>query len=182
MRKNLLPRREEIPPLAVARDFYSALLAFGRGKTRLDRYYQRLIHEAAREGNAHHMTPLLQAKEQAASPRTIAETVRKLNDDAITSAGRAGFLRHHALANERAGTFCSRSPELSGWTSTYLTRAILLYEDYGATCKGKILWKAHPELDSLFKSSGVTDSSRGNNGRTRMGNLRASRHSRSCRS
>lgn len=181
MRKNLLPRREEMPPFVVARDFYSALLAFDRGKKRLGRYYQRLVYEAARNGNpnAHHMTLLLHAEERAASRRPIADTVRKLYDDAITAAGRAGFLHHHALANERAGVFCSRCPGLSVWTSTYLTRAILLYEDWGAAYKGMSLRKAHPELDSSLKPSGMTDNSRGNKARTRMGNLRASRHKQS---
>ena len=57
-----------------------------------------------------------------------------LLDTAIASAYQDGFPHHAALASERAGIFFFRSAE-EKLASKYLTRASLLYEEWGAITK-----------------------------------------------
>merc|ERR1712154_427280 len=68
--------------------------------------------------NAHHMLSLLQAEERAGTHKDF-DKVRHLYDEALSKAGRLGFLHFHALANERCALFCLRRGE-EEWASGYL--------------------------------------------------------------
>lgn len=73
-----------------------------------------------------------------------ATTIRKY-DDAVASAGRSGFLHHHALANERAADYCLRNGD-QGMATAYLKRARLLYIEYGAAAKAN-------HINEVFEST-----------------------------
>jgi hypothetical protein len=98
-----------------------------------------------------------------------------LIDTAISSASQDGFLHHAALASERAGLYFLFLEDETG-ASKFLSRACILYEEWGAGAKVKQLvsryekyLNAHPEpFESLYRSNSnhsgslmFTDSSHG---------------------
>jgi hypothetical protein len=85
--------------------------------------------------NCSHMLLLLQAETLSASSAE-SEVVRKSFDDAITMAGKLGFLHNQALGNERAGVYFLEQGD-NAWASTYLSRARQLFREWGAMAKVK---------------------------------------------
>jgi hypothetical protein len=81
------------------------------------------------------MLLLLQAETLSASSAE-SEVVRKSFDDAITMAGKLGFLHNQALGNERAGVYFLEQGD-NAWASTYLSRARQLFREWGAMAKVK---------------------------------------------
>jgi hypothetical protein len=79
------------------------------------------------------MVLLLQAETLSASSADC-EVVRKSFDNAITMAGKLGFLHNQALGNERAGVYFLEQGD-NAWASTYLSRARQLYREWGAMAK-----------------------------------------------
>jgi hypothetical protein len=79
------------------------------------------------------MLLLLQAETLSASS-VESEIVRKSFDDAITMAGKLGFLHNQALGNERAGVYFLEQGD-NAWASTYLSRARHLFREWGAMGK-----------------------------------------------
>ena len=83
--------------------------------------------------NCCHMILLLQAETLSASS-TDSEVVRKSFDNAITMAGKLGFLHNQAIGNERAGVYFLEQGD-NAWASTYLSRARQLFREWGALAK-----------------------------------------------
>jgi hypothetical protein len=83
--------------------------------------------------NCCHMILLLQAETLPASSAD-SEDVRKSFDNAITMAGKLGFLHNQALGNERAGVYFLEQGD-NAWASTYLSRARQLFREWGAMAK-----------------------------------------------
>lgn len=83
--------------------------------------------------NCRHMILLLQAETLSASSAD-SEVVRKSFDNAITMAGKLGFLHNQALGNERAGVYFLEQGD-NVWASTYLSRARKLFREWGALAK-----------------------------------------------
>jgi hypothetical protein len=79
------------------------------------------------------MILLLQAETLSASSAD-SEVVRKSYDNAITMAGKLGFLHNQALGNERAGVYFLEQGD-NAWASTYLSRARHLFREWGALAK-----------------------------------------------
>ena len=83
-----------------------------------------------------------------------------LLDTAISSASQDGFLHHAALASERAGLYFLFLEDETG-ASKFLSRACILYKEWGAGAKVKQLvsryekyLNAHPEsFESLHRST-----------------------------
>jgi hypothetical protein len=83
-----------------------------------------------------------------------------LLDTAISSASQDGFLHHAALASERAGLYFLFLEDEIG-ASRFLSRACILYKEWGAGAKVKQLvsryekyLNAHPEsFESLYRST-----------------------------
>ena len=83
-----------------------------------------------------------------------------LLDTAISSASQDGFLHHAALASERAGLYFLFLEDETG-ASRFLSRACILYKEWGAGAKVKQLvsryekyLNAHPEsFESLYRST-----------------------------
>jgi hypothetical protein len=85
-----------------------------------------------------------------------------LFDTAISSAYRDGFPHHAALASERAGTYFLRIHE-ENFASKYLSRALMLYSDWGAFEKveqlesfyGNYLDTNHTQMRNFKESNSI---------------------------
>lgn len=127
-------------PWISVRFFFQGLAAFAMAKsgTRRIKHYTRTGYTflaklesfvAKGAGNCHHMLLLLRAEFRSlhASPKTA-------YDQAITAAGRLGYVHHQALANECAGRYFLANSSLS-LAEDYLVRARDLYHQWGAVAK-----------------------------------------------
>lgn len=94
------------------------------------------------------MLLLLQAELESLDKRKKKDEVKKKYDDAISTAGRLGFVQDKALANELAGKFIlgqgsGDEEDKRYWSSVYLTQAHELYSVWGATAKADQLLKLY---------------------------------------
>jgi hypothetical protein len=105
--------------------------------------------------NCCHMILLLQAETLPASSAD-SEDVRKSFDNAITMAGKLGFLHNQALGNERAGVYFLEQGD-NAWASTYLSRARQLFREWGAMAK---VDQMDLKYRHLFESESAPRSSR----------------------
>ena len=79
---------------------------------------------------------LLQAERGSLRRSCPVAEVKNLYDATIRVAARSGFSVIEAIANERAGEYMSSVGD-SFWAESYLTRALLLYNEWGANAKTK---------------------------------------------
>jgi len=96
------------------------------------------------------MLKLLQA-EQSALPgkKGVPElAVREMYNEAIIKLSRSGMSHHAAIANECAGEHLFRQGDHQGWGDVYLSRAIDLYQEWGATVKVEHLRAKYPSIRS----------------------------------
>jgi hypothetical protein len=68
--------------------------------------------------------------------------VRKSYDSASAQLSRSGFFHYSALANEHVGCFMLRHDD-QFWGEHYLSRAVVLYRDWGATVKVQQMLMEH---------------------------------------
>jgi hypothetical protein len=93
--------------------------------------------------NSAHMANILKVELQMAVDKAInSKRLSILLDTAISSAHQDGFPHHAALASERAGMYFLRAEE-EQLASKYLSRASVLYTEWGATAKVKQLESKH---------------------------------------
>jgi hypothetical protein len=99
--------------------------------------FLKRLKKMVRKGciNVLHMSLLLETEEM--SLHKDRDKVQEAFDEAIRSAGKLGLLHDQALGNERAGIFFLRKgdPTDTVWSSTYLSRAWMLYGEWGAKAK-----------------------------------------------
>eukprot|EP00977_Amphora_coffeiformis_P007798 scaffold1697_cov180-Amphora_coffeaeformis.AAC.34 len=129
---------------------FAVAIETGRSaSTRKGRLILRRIKHIQSKGcpNVFHFIALLGAEEATLSTARSLEfpNIQMAYDRAIRAAGRLGILHIQAISNERAGLFCLRQNEIS-WASTYLTRAWVLYEEWGASAKSTQLQETHTHL------------------------------------
>jgi len=143
-------------PMLCPRLAFQALIYFANahvtGKSRYARrgrsYLRRLQKMLRRKcPNVFHFVALVEAEDLAFvyRKRKNTEALRRRYDKAIAAAGRLGILHIQALANERAGLFFLRKGEVT-WASTYLTQAHVLYREWGAVAKSKVMEGEHGDL------------------------------------
>jgi predicted ATPase len=116
--------------------------------------------------NSLHIFTLLQA-EDAALNSSDWNVVSKAYDEAIKNAARAGFTNHEAIGNERAGRFlvdtkinnkkAKNDDGVTNMAQDYISRAMALYREWGATAKAEQLEKEFPQLQpsTLLQGSNV---------------------------
>jgi hypothetical protein len=90
---------------------------------------------------------LLRAEYVALTSSSDPEKVQRAYGDAITAAGRVGFMHHQAMGNERAGVYFLEQQKDKAWASTYLSRARELFELWGAQAKVRHIIAKYKELD-----------------------------------
>lgn len=150
-------------PHLLARWMYQALISFSQTRHVRNRRHYRAgcrsmnkLERYLRKGcvNGHHMLKLCKAF-QVSLKEDVSET-QKAYDEAISAAGRLGFLHHQALGNELAAMFFY-SQDDTQLGADYLARARQLWSDYGADAKVR-------HLDSCYGTS-VSQSSSSLRGR-----------------
>jgi len=127
------------------RVFMEGLIAthFAQTSTRKEKYKKKaskfidILTTWAKSGhcNSSHMANILNVELKMSSEKHI--TPKRLSillDTAIASAYQDGFPHHAALASERAGIYFLRSAD-EKLASKYLTRASMLYVEWGAVAK-----------------------------------------------
>jgi predicted ATPase len=130
---------------------YAALtmLAMAR-KTRMRRFLRRakvfegIMQKFKKAGNLN-MPPLLElvSAEQVSLRRRIPEAeVKKAYTVAVRIASQSGLSVVSAIGNERAGEFMASRGD-AFWAETFLSRACLLYDEWGATTKTKQLKESY---------------------------------------
>ena len=156
--------REDTAPMDVVAVFLSGMVAAASWQSKnrsSDRHEAvsilRKLEKWVRKGNANclHMAQLLRA--ELMPLKSPVEDKQAAYDNAIVSAGKLGFLHDQALANERAGVFFLLKRGDCKWASTYLSRAQVLYKDWGARAIA-----AHMEdfySDYLDQSHSITTTS-----------------------
>jgi predicted ATPase len=173
--KLFAPTKEGPTPVLAPRFLFQGLIAFALAlstKQRLfyerqGRLFLKRLQEMVRKGciNVHHMMLLLQAEEMALHGEL--DTVQEAFDEAIRAAGRLGLIHNQALGNERAGVFFLRKGD-TAWASTYLSRAWMLYEEWGAKAKSNHL---ETKYNTLIDKSKLSYGSVGIKARSRFGRM-----------
>jgi len=149
------------------RFFFQGLTAISlANNTKLERYRRqgnriiRRMEQWVQNGvvNCHHMLKLLRAEQLAGSSKAKTDAVGRAFDNAISAAGRLGFLHNQALANERAGIYFLGKQERTR-AATYLVRARALYDEWGARAKVEhISFKFRDVLDTSSERTRVSGS------------------------
>jgi hypothetical protein len=144
-----------VPWLAL-RYFFEGLICIGLVKSAGHRRrYQRRgfrflrkIENFVRGGNVncHHMMLLLRAEYIALTSHSDPGMVQHAYGDAMTAAGKLGFMHHQAIGNERAGVYFLEQQNDKAWASTYLSRAWALFELWGAQAKVRHMEAKYKEL------------------------------------
>ena len=113
---------------------------------RIFRKNHRELKTWARKGNPNtsHFVTLLDA-ELLVVRKANASEVRDTYDRSIAMASRAGLVNDAALANERVGSYFLDIMD-SHWASHYLTRALELFDAWGASAKVHQLEKTYGNL------------------------------------
>ncbi|CAB9515760.1 serine threonine protein kinase [Seminavis robusta] len=160
-----LPKFDYSVLRTINRDAFFGLVNFALAKSTGKKRYrdrgQKIIEEFktyVKNGsvNSHHMLTLLQAEDAALSSTGDWNAVTKGYDEAIRCAARAGFTNHEAIGNERAGRFLvgvkennKRAKEddaVADQAKAYISRAMALYREWGATAKVDQLEDQFPQL------------------------------------
>lgn len=144
--KLFAPMKEGPTPVLAPRFLFQGLIAFALALStnqrliyaRQGRSFLKRLKKMVRKGciNVHHMMLLLQAEEMALHGER--DKVQEAFDAAIRAAGKLGLMHNQALGNERAGAFFLRKGDPS-WSSTYFSRAWMLYVEWGAKAKANHL-------------------------------------------
>jgi hypothetical protein len=111
--------------------------------------FLRKLEKCVRSGNVncHHMMLLLRADYIALASHSDPGMVKRAYGDAITAAGKLGFMHHHqAIGNERAGVYFLEQQNDKAWASTYLSRARALFELWSAKAKVRHMEAKYKEL------------------------------------
>jgi hypothetical protein len=156
-----------VPWLAL-RFLFEGLICFGLAKSacRRLRYvrrgvrFLRKLENFVRGGNVncHHMMLLLRAEYIALTSHSDPGMVQRAYGDAITAAGKLGFMHHQAIGNERAGVYFLEQQNDKAWASTYLSRARALFELWGAQAKVRHMEAKYKELAIQPANSDVKSS------------------------
>jgi predicted ATPase len=109
---------------------------------------KRIMQKFAKAGNLN-MPPLLNlvTAEQASFRRSRCGEVKKAYESAVRVAAQSGCSVVAAIGNERAGEYMLSIGDLF-WAETFLSRALFLYDEWGATTKTKEMIDQHAFLDN----------------------------------
>jgi hypothetical protein len=113
---------------------------------RMYRKHYKQIQFWVSKGNPNtlHLLALLDAEKLVSRRvrKVHPDTVRTAFDHAISLANAGGFVHDAALANDRAGQYFAKTTEEEGtddWANHYLSNAVRLYLEWGATARVRIL-------------------------------------------
>jgi hypothetical protein len=104
------------------------------------------------------MMLLLRAEYIALTSHSDPGMVQHAYGDAITAAGKLGFMHHQAIGNERAGLYFLEQQKDKAWAFTYLSRARALFELWGAHAKVRRMEAKYNELALQPANSGTRSS------------------------
>ena len=143
--QQMQPLFEDGPgPLVQPRVLYTGLVFWARFRATRRGKYRRKANAALRQlqkwadGGAVSCVPfhLLLNAESLSTRRHVSKAeVMNVYDKAIEALRNSGLCHCKALANELAGAYLMQNQEDSSRASVYLTRALTLYEEWGADAK-----------------------------------------------
>jgi predicted ATPase len=146
---------------------YSGLILLGRAReTRKRKYirraekYIRMMTKFAKAGsvNAPPFLGIMLAEKTSLNRKSSNEEVKTAYDKVIALSARCGLVLIQAIANERAGEFFYTLEDMF-WAETYLSRAFILYKEWGAIAKTSQMRRNYQFLDtSEFASSLISSS------------------------
>jgi predicted ATPase len=127
-----------------------AFLARSTGNRKYARRALKITKEVdglLKKGSVNYLHFLFILKAELAALRGKVDAAANFYAAAIRAAAQTGFTNFEALAAERAGLFAlERDSTETFWASTYLSRAVFLYADWGAVAKVDQLKQKYPTL------------------------------------
>jgi predicted ATPase len=161
----------------------SAFLARSTGLKKYVKQAKQAIKKldaVLRKGSVNYLHFQLLTKAEIAAFEGREDLAKKLFEGAMRASGQAGFTNFEALTNERAGLYAlERDSSNLFWASTYLSRAVWLYSEWGAQAKVDLLRQKYPLLTANTAPQGPVSSN--HQGRRRFDRTLADRHRGSWR-
>ena len=129
--------------------FFQGLISSARGRKTRNRQCKEQARKAMKEMcrsvkagglNDLHKAYIMDAEFSASFHRKAPRSTQRKFDLAISVSSKAGLVQDAALGNELAGEYFFRMGD-SHWATTYFTRAVSLYKEWGALAKVEQLFK-----------------------------------------